>query len=69
MDSRHAGNPTGANGAGGSVWRALAYAGLLCGRSFFPLAALVIIVGTPWWGPWITLVLALVCWTLVMRLV
>lgn len=43
--------------------------GEIFGRSFFPLIGLVIILGTPWWGGWGTLVLALVAWSAVMRYV
>jgi hypothetical protein len=38
------------------------------GRSFFPIAALAVIVGTVWWGPWVTLVLAYGLWRLVARI-
>jgi hypothetical protein len=34
------------------------------GRSFFPFAALTIILGTFLWGPWISLLIALVLWEL-----
>jgi hypothetical protein len=34
------------------------FLGLVLGRSLFPITALVIIGGTIWWGPWISLVLA-----------
>lgn len=40
----------------------------LLGRSFFPIAALLIIVGVVWWGPWITLALAYVLWRVVARM-
>jgi hypothetical protein len=36
--------------------------GLILGRSLIPLLALLIILGTIWWGPWITLVAAAVLW-------
>ena len=32
------------------------------GRSLIPLLALLIILGTLWWGPWSTLVVAVVLW-------
>ena len=41
--------------------------GEIVGRSFFPLAALAIILGTPLWGGWGTLLLAVLCWSIVMR--
>ena len=37
------------------------------GRSLFPLATLAILAGTLAWGPWVSLVLALVTWRLVVR--
>ncbi len=49
--------------------RALSALGQLFGRSFFPIMALVIILGTPLWGGWGTFILALVCWSAVMRYV
>ena len=32
------------------------------GRSLIPLLALLIILGTLWWGPWSTLAVAVVLW-------
>ena len=42
--------------------------GTLIGRSFFPLAALVIVVGVIWWGPWVSLGLAYALWRVVARM-
>lgn len=42
--------------------------GTFLGRSFFPIAALIIVLGVVVWGPWVTLVLAYVLWRLVARL-
>jgi hypothetical protein len=36
--------------------------GLTMGRSFIPLLAVVIILGTMLWGPWVTFVVAAVLW-------
>lgn len=36
--------------------------GYLLGRSLFPFASLALILGTLWWGPWVTLVLAVLWW-------
>lgn len=36
--------------------------GQTLGRALIPLLALLIILGTIWWGPWITLVVAAVLW-------
>ena len=69
MESRGRENTLSATSVGRTGRRPLAFVGTLIGRSLFPLAALVIILGTPWWGAWTTLVLAIVCWSLVMRLV
>ncbi len=38
------------------------------GRSLFPWSALVLIAGTLWWGPWITLIFALAWWKVVIHL-
>jgi hypothetical protein len=38
------------------------YLGLVFGRSFFPFLTVLIILGTMWWGPWVTLILAAVIW-------
>lgn len=43
--------------------RGVAALGMLLGRSLFPLATLVILGGTFLWGPWTTLVLAVVWFT------
>ena len=43
--------------------------GLLAGRSLVPLTALVIILGTMWWGPWVSLLLAAGLWYVAGRLV
>jgi hypothetical protein len=43
--------------------------GLVLGRSLIPLLALLIIAGTLWWGPWITLVAAAVLWLTIGHLV
>ena len=40
--------------------------GLIMGRSLFPITAVVIIGGTIWWGPWISFVLALSWFTIVL---
>ena len=32
------------------------------GRSLIPILALILILGTLWWGPWITLLAAAVLW-------
>ncbi len=37
------------------------------GRSLFPLITLMLIAGTVLWGPWVTLALATLTWTLVGR--
>lgn len=42
--------------------------GMVLGRSFFPFAALAIIVGTVVWGPWVSLGLTLAFWFVVDRL-
>ena len=46
----------------------LAGLGLVLGRSLFPFAALLLILGTLVWGPWVTLVLAAVWWKVVTRI-
>lgn len=48
--------------------RWLRRAGLFAGRSLLPLVALALIVGTLWWGPWVTLVLAAAWWVTVTRI-
>jgi len=42
---------------------------LILGRSLIPILALLIIGGTVWWGPWVTLVLAVGLWYSVGHLV
>ena len=42
--------------------------GMVLGRSFFPLVALAIIVGTVAWGPFVSLGLTVVFWFVVDRL-
>jgi len=42
--------------------------GWVLGRSLFPFVALVLILGTVLWGPWVTLILALVWWHIVTRI-
>jgi hypothetical protein len=42
--------------------------GTFVGRSFFPIAALIIVGGVVFWGPWVSLVLAYVLWRVVARL-
>jgi hypothetical protein len=42
--------------------------GQVFGRSLFPFVALTLIAGTMLWGPWGTLVLALVWWNVVTRI-
>lgn len=37
-------------------------------RSLFPLVALALILGTAWWGPWVTLVLVALWWGIVKRI-
>jgi hypothetical protein len=41
---------------------------LYLGRSLLPGVALVIILGTIWWGPWVTLGLTAAYWILVTRI-
>ena len=36
--------------------------GLTLGHSLFPFLAVFIILGTIWWGPWVTLIIAAVLW-------
>lgn len=38
-------------------------------RSFFPVAALVLIAGVAVWGPWVSLAVVAVLWNVVMRTV
>lgn len=42
--------------------------GTFVGRSFFPLAALVVVLGAVWWGPWVSLGLAYALWRIVARM-
>lgn len=39
-----------------------AHLGWTFGRSFFPFLTLLILFGTIWWGPWVTLLIAAVVW-------
>lgn len=39
--------------------------GLILGRSLFPLIAVGILLGTMWWGPWVSLLFALLWWRVV----
>jgi len=41
--------------------------GMVLGRSLFPFAALLLISGTLYWGPWVTLVLTVLWWRAVAR--
>ena len=41
--------------------------GTLVGRSLFPIVALLIILGTALWGPWVTLILTAVLWRIVTK--
>jgi len=41
--------------------------GLVLGRSLFPITALVIVAGTVWWGPWVSLLFAYGWWRVVAR--
>ena len=36
----------------------------ILGRSLFPFLALAIILGTIWWGPWVSFGLAFIWWRL-----
>jgi hypothetical protein len=51
------------------VREAIAFTAELIGRSFFPILALVVILGTIVWGPWVSLFVALVVWAAVTRYV
>ena len=42
--------------------------GTFLGRSFFPIAAMIIVVGVIWWGPWVSLALAYTLWRFVARM-
>jgi hypothetical protein len=44
--------------------RATSRVGAVLGRSFFPFAALTVILGTLLWGPWVSLLIALGLWEL-----
>ncbi len=46
----------------------VAQVGYLFGRSLFPWVALALIGGTVLWGPWVTLILAIVWWRIVTRI-
>ena len=41
--------------------------GWLVGRSLFPLCALVLLLGTLWWGPWVTFALTFIWWRIVTK--
>jgi hypothetical protein len=41
---------------------------MIMGRSLFPFSALVIIGGTVFWGPWVSLFLAYGWWRVVARI-
>lgn len=41
--------------------------GMFFGRSFFPFAALAVILGAMLWGPFVSLAIALVLWRVVGR--
>lgn len=41
------------------------HVGQFFGRSLLPIVALVLILGTFWWGPWVTLGLTFVWWRVV----
>ena len=41
------------------------FAAMLVGRSLFPIVALGLILGTLWWGPWVSLALSLTWWRIV----
>jgi hypothetical protein len=45
----------------------LLHTGRVIGRSFFPLLAIAIIVGTMLWGPWISLAMTVVALSAAMR--
>jgi hypothetical protein len=45
--------------SGGVLRRGLSGLAMLVGRSLFPLLTVLVIAGTALWGPWVTLVLAL----------
>jgi len=42
--------------------------GTFIGRSFFPIAALVVVLGVVFWGPWVSLGLAYTLWRVVARM-
>jgi hypothetical protein len=44
-------------------------AGLIVGRSFFPLFAIVIIVGAMLWGPWVSLAITVIAFAAALRLI
>jgi len=45
----------------------LSHAGLVFGRSFCPLSAIVIIVGAVLWGPWVSLAITVLALSAAMR--
>ncbi len=57
--------PSATVSAGWAVLRGLS---AVIGRSLFPFVALILILGTAFWGPWITLALALLWWKVVTRI-
>jgi hypothetical protein len=48
-------------GRPGVLRRGVRGLGMLLGRSLFPLLTVAIVGGTVLWGPWVTLILAVVC--------
>lgn len=42
--------------------------GWFVGRSLLPISAIVIILGTILWGPWVSLVLTVVWWKVVTKI-
>ena len=62
-------SPSEAHGDAPSAFTSfLSEAGWIVGRSLFPIMALLLILGTLVWGPWVTLVLAVVWWRIVTRI-
>lgn len=47
--------------------RLVAGLGRVCLHSLFPIAGVLLILGTVVWGPWITLLLAWIWWKIVGR--
>jgi hypothetical protein len=48
-------------------YKFLFHTGRVIGRSFFPLLAIGIIVGTTLWGPWVSLAVTALALTAAMR--